>query len=183
MERWRRCGRVRFVRPSIECPRSHYVWRLRVQMALWDVCIKRPIFTAMLVTAPLVLGLASYSRLGVDLYPNVDLPIVSITTTLRGASAEEMETSVTKPIEEIVNTVAGIDELNSTTKEGISQIVVQFVLEKNGNVAAQEIESKVRTILSQLPSGTDTPIIDKFQIDAAPIMTIAISGRDSAPFI
>src|ERR1700733_12865023 len=158
MERWRRCGRVRFVRPSIECPRSHYVWRLRVQMALWDVCIKRPIFTAMLVTAPLVLGLASYSRLGVDLYPNVDLPIISITTTLRGASVEEMETSVTKPIEEIVNTISGIDELRSTTKEGFSQVVVGFVLEKNGDIAAQEIRDKVSGIMARLPAGTDPPI-------------------------
>ncbi|MCE9533017.1 MAG: efflux RND transporter permease subunit [Planctomycetes bacterium] len=146
-------------------------------MSLWDYCIRRPIFTAMLVTAPIVLGLASYAKLGVDLYPNVDLPVVTITTTLRGASAEEMETSVTKPIEEAINTVAGIDELRSTTKEGMSQVVIQFVLEKNGNVAAQEVESKVRTIISQLPLGTDTPIVDKFQIDASPIMTIAISGR------
>ena len=146
-------------------------------MSIWDYCIKRPIFTVMLVVAPIVLGVASYSKLGVDLYPNVDLPIVSITTTLRGASAEEMETSVTKPIEEAINTVAGIDELHSTTKEGISQVVITFVLEKNGNVAAQEVESKVRTILSQLPTGTDTPIVDKFQVDATPIMTIAISGR------
>jgi len=146
-------------------------------MSLWDFCIRRPIFTAMLVTAPIVLGLASYAKLGVDLFPNVDMPIVSITTTLRGASAEEMETSVTRPIEEAVNTVSGIDELRSTTKEGISQVTIQFVLEKNGNVAAQEVESKVRTILSQLPTGTETPIVDKFQIDASPIMTIAISGR------
>jgi hydrophobic/amphiphilic exporter-1 (mainly G- bacteria), HAE1 family len=146
-------------------------------MSIWDFCIRRPIFTAMLVTAPVVLGLASYGKLGVDLYPNVDLPVVTITTTLRGASAEEMETSVTKPIEEAVNTVAGIDELRSTTQEGMSQITIQFVLEKNGNVAAQEVESKVRTIISQLPTGTDTPIVDKFQIDASPIMTVAISGR------
>lgn len=148
-------------------------------MSIWEFCIRRPIFTAMLVTAPIVLGIASYGKLGVDLYPNIDLPIVTITTTLRGASAEEMETSVTKPIEEAVNTVSGIDELRSTTKEGISQVVIQFVLEKNGNVAAQEVESKVRTIISQLPTGTDTPIVDKFQIDASPIMTVAISGRRS----
>ena len=145
-------------------------------MALWDICIKRPIFTTMLVIAPIVLGVASYARLGVDLYPNVDLPVVSITTTLRGASVEEMESSVTKPLEEIVNTVAGIDELRSTTREGFSQISLEFLLEKNGNVAAQEVESKIRTILSQLPTGTDTPIVDKFQIDATPIMTIAISA-------
>src|SRR5687768_18446745 len=100
-------------------------------MTIWDLCIKRPVFTVMLVSAPVVLGLVSYFRLGVDLFPNVDLPIVTVTTTLRGASVEEMETSVTTPIEEIVNTVSGIDELRSTTKEGFSQVVVQFVLEKH----------------------------------------------------
>lgn len=146
-------------------------------MSIWDICIRRPIFTTMLIVAPMVLGLASYKRLGVDLFPNVDLPIVVVTTTLRGASVEEMETSVTKPIEEIVNTVSGIDELRSTTKEGISQVTIQFVLEKNGAVAAQEVDSKVRTILSQLPQGTDPPIIDRFDLDAAPVMTLAISGR------
>jgi HAE1 family hydrophobic/amphiphilic exporter-1 len=146
-------------------------------MNLWDICIKRPVFTVMLITAPLVLGLVSYRRLGVDLFPNVDLPVVTVTTTLRGASVEEMETGVTKPIEEIVNTVSGIDELRSTTREGISQVVIQFVLEKNGAVAAQEVDAKVRTILSQLPQGTDPPIIDKFDVDASPVMTIAVSGR------
>jgi len=146
-------------------------------MTLWDICIKRPIFTAMLVSAPIVLGVTSYNRLGVELFPNVDVPVVTITTTLRGASVEEMETGVTKPVEEAVNTVSGIDELRSTTKEGISQVIAQFLLEKNGNVAAQEVDAKVRTILGQLPAGTDPPIIDKFSVDAAPVMTIAVSGR------
>ena len=146
-------------------------------MNIWDICIRRPVFTAMLVAAPIVLGLASYRRLGVDLFPNVDLPVVVVTATLRGASVEEMETSVTKPIEEIVNTVAGIDELRSTTREGMSQVTIQFVLEKDGSVAAAEIDSKVRTILSQLPEGTDPPIIDRFDLDASPILTVAVSGR------
>ena len=88
-------------------------------MSLWDLCIKRPVFTVMLVSAPIVLGLVGRSRLGVDLLPNVDMPIVVVTTTLKGASVEEMETSVTKPIEQIINTVSGIDEMRSTTKEGI----------------------------------------------------------------
>ncbi len=146
-------------------------------MAIWDICIRRPVFTVMLVTAPVVLGLAAYFKLGVDLFPNVDLPIVTVTTTLRGASVEEMESSVTKPIEEAVNTISGIDELRSTTKEGFSQVVIQFVLEKNGGVAAQEVDAKVRSILGQLPAGTDPPIIDRFDLDAAPIMTVAVSGR------
>ena len=94
-------------------------------MTIWDVCIRRPVFTAMLVIAPIVLGLAAYPRLGVDLFPNVDLPLVTVTTTLRGASVEEMETGVTKPIEEIVNTVSGIEQLRSTTKEGMSQVAIE----------------------------------------------------------
>ena len=146
-------------------------------MTIWEICIRRPVFTAMLVSAPIVLGLASYARLGVELFPNVDVPIVTITTTLRGAGVEEMETSVTKVIEEAVNTVSGIDELRSTTREGQSQLVVSFLLEKNGNVAAQEVDAKVRTVLGQLPVGTDAPIIDKIAIDAAPVMTLAVSGR------
>ena len=105
-------------------------------MSVWDICIRRPIFTVMLVSAPIVLGIAAYQRLGVDLFPNVDLPVVTITTTLRGASVEEMETQVTKPIEEIVNTISSIDELRSTTSEGLSQVTVQFLLEKDGDVAA-----------------------------------------------
>ncbi len=146
-------------------------------MTIWDLCIRRPVFTTMLVSMPIVLGVFCYSRLGVELFPNVDMPLVTVTTTLRGASVEEMETSVTKPLEDVVNTIASIDELRSTTKEGISQVVVQFKLEKNGDVGAQEVDSKVRTILSRLPVGTDPPIIDKLAIDAAPVMTLAISGR------
>lgn len=146
-------------------------------MKIWELCIKRPVFTIMLVSVPIVLGLASYPRLGVELFPNVDFPVVTVTTTLRGASVEEMETGVTKVIEEAVNQVSGIDELRSSTKEGFSQVVVQFVLEKNGNIGAQEVDAKVRTVLSQLPAGTDSPIIDKMAIDAAPVMTLAVSGR------
>ena len=146
-------------------------------MNLWELCIRRPIFTLMLVGAPVVMGLASYSRLGVDLFPNVDLPVVVITTTLKGAGVEEMETAVTKLIEEAVNTISGVDELRSTTKEGFSQVIVEFGLEKDGDVAAQEVRDKVSTILSRFPVGTDPPLIDKFDLDAAPVMTIAVSGR------
>lgn len=147
---------------------------------IWEICIRRPVFTVMLVSAPIVLGLAAYFRLGVDLFPNVDIPTVTVTTTLNGAGVEEVETGVTKLIEEAVNTISGIDELKSTTKEGFSQVVILFQLHKNGNFAAQEVRSKVSQIANLLPDGTDTPIVDKFEVDAAPIMTIAISGRRDA---
>ena len=146
-------------------------------MNLWELCIRRPVFTVMLVSAPVVLGLAAYPRLGVDLFPNVDLPVVVITTTLKGAGVEEMETSVTKLIEETVNTIAGIDELRSTTKEGYAQVVVQFDLTKDGDIAAQEVRDKISSALSRFPVGTDAPLIDKFDIDASPVMTVAVSGR------
>src|SRR5689334_18138335 len=145
-------------------------------MTVSELCVRRPVFTTMLITLPVVLGLFAYARMGVDLFPNVDLPIVTVTTTRSGTSVEEMETGVTKRIEEIVNTISGIDELRSTTKEGISSVVITFVLEKNRDVAQQEVQGKINTILSQLPSGTDTPIVDKFDVDATPVMTIAISG-------
>jgi HAE1 family hydrophobic/amphiphilic exporter-1 len=146
-------------------------------MNVWELCIRRPIFTCMLVLAPVVMGLAAYPRLGVDLFPNVDIPTVVITTTLKGAGVEEMESSVTKEIEEAVNTISGIDELKSTTKEGFSQIVIAFKLDKNGDVAAQEVRDKVSTIINRLPAGTETPLVDKFAVDAAPVMTIAVSGK------
>jgi HAE1 family hydrophobic/amphiphilic exporter-1 len=145
-------------------------------MSIWDLCIRRPVFTVMLVAAPIVLGVIAYSRMGVDLLPRVDLAMVTVTTTLNGASVEEMETSVTKPLEEIINTVSGIDELRSTTKEGVSMIAVLFVVDKNRDVAAQEVRDKVSTVLYQLPVGTDPPIIDKLDLNAAPIMQIAVSG-------
>ncbi len=148
-------------------------------MRFADVFIRRPVFATMLIASMVVLGLFSYGSLGLDLFPNIDFPIVTITTTLKGASVEEMETGVTKVLEEAINTIDGIDELRSTTREGVSQIVVQFVLEKSRDVAAQDVRDKVSTVLVQLPVGTDPPVIDKFDVDAVPVMSVAISGRRS----
>lgn len=146
-------------------------------MNISEICIRRPVFTWVLVAIPVVLGLVAYLGLGVDLFPKVDFPVVSVTASLPGASAEEMETTVTKLIEEAVNQIAGVDELRSTTREGVSTVVVQFTLNKNGDVAAQEVRDKVSAIVRQLPEGMDPPVVNKFDLDAAPIMTIGVSGR------
>jgi len=146
-------------------------------MSLADICIRRPVFATMLIAALVVLGIFSYRGLGVDLYPNIDIPTVTVTTTLKGSSVEEMETAVTKPIEDTISTIDGIDELRAVIKDGISVITVQFILEKSADVAAQEVRDKVSTILSQLPTGTDPPVIQKFQVDAMPVMKIAVSGK------
>src|SRR5689334_10642559 len=131
----------------------------------------------MLIAALVVLGLFSYRALGLDLFPNIDFPIVTITTTLKGASVEEMETGVTKVLEEAINTIDGIDEMRSITKEGLSSITIQFVLEKNRDVAAQDVRDKVATVMAALPVGTDSPVIDKFDVDAVPVLGMAVSGR------
>ena len=145
-------------------------------LALADLCISRPVFATMVNLLLVVLGWISFHTIGVDQFPNVDLPIVTVATTLRGASPEEIETSVTKPLEEIINTVQGIDELSSTSLEGVSFITVQFLLERNRDVAAQDVRDKVNTILARLPEGTDPPIIDKFDVDAAPVISISVSA-------
>ena len=146
-------------------------------MNISDICIKRPVFTWVLVAIPVVLGMASYGSLGVDLFPDVDFPVCTVTTVLPGASVEEMETTVTKPLEDIINTISGIDELRSTTMEGVSSVTVQFQLSKKGDVGTQEVRDKVNTILADLPDGTQTPIVDKFDTGSMPVLTIAVSGR------
>ncbi|MBI3754005.1 MAG: efflux RND transporter permease subunit [Deltaproteobacteria bacterium] len=149
-------------------------------MSLYEICVRRPVFATMLVMSLVVLGLASYRELGVDLFPKVDLPTITITTTLEGANPEEIENQITKRIEEVVNTINGIDELRSTTIEGQSQVYATFVLEKDINVAANEVREKVSTIVSDFPPGTDAPAIEKFDPDAAPVMAIVVSGKRSA---
>ncbi len=146
-------------------------------MSLSDICIDRPVFTWVLVAIPVVLGAFAYERLGVDQFPNVDFPVCTVTTVLPGAGVEEMETTVSKPIEDIINTVSGIDELRSTTSEGVSVVTVQFDLAKSGDVGAQEVRDKVQSILSNLPKGTETPIVNRFETGSMPVMTIAVSGR------
>jgi hydrophobic/amphiphilic exporter-1 (mainly G- bacteria), HAE1 family len=146
-------------------------------MTISDVCIDRPVFTWVLVAIPVVLGAFAYNRLGVDQFPNVDFPVCTVTTVLPGAGVEEMETSITKPIEDAINTVSGVDELRSTTQEGISVVTVQFLLEKSGDVGAQEVRDKVSSILSSLPNGTETPIVNRFETDSMPVMNIAVAGH------
>ncbi len=149
-------------------------------MFLADLCIKRPVFATVLILSVVILGLFSYRDLGLDAFPRIEFPTITVTTTLEGATPEEVESQITKPIEEVVNTISGIDELRSTTKEGISQIFVTFVLEKPVDIAANEVRDKVATILDDFPPGTNPPVIEKLDPDATPILAIVVSGRRSA---
>ena len=143
---------------------------------LAELCIRRPVFATVLILSLVVVGLFAYAGLGVDRFPKVDLPAVSITTRLVGAGPEEIETEITDKIEAAVNTVSGIDQLTSTSSEGASVVIVMFELEKDGDVAAQEVRDRVSTILAQLPSEAEPPIIEKRDPDAAPILSIALAG-------
>ena len=143
---------------------------------LAELCIRRPVFATMLIMALVVSGIFSYFKLGVDLFPKVEFPIVSATVALRGASPEEIETQITKRVEEAVNTISGIDELRSSSSEGVSIVSIQFVLEKDPDVAAQEVRDKVSNIAAQLPKDADPPIVTKIATDSSPVLNIAISS-------
>lgn len=145
-------------------------------MKLTDTCIKRPVLTTMLISALVVAGIFGYFSLGVDLYPDVEFPFVTIQTSLAGASPEEIETSITKPLEEAVNTIEGIEDLTSSSYEGLSVIFIKFVLEKNIDVAAQDVRDKVNAIQKEFPLGTDPPIVGKFDIGEIPVLNIAVFG-------
>src|SRR3954468_17820907 len=110
---------------------------------LADICIRRPVFAAMIILALVVVGAASYSRLGVDRFPSVDLPTVSVRTNLPGASTEEIETEVSQPLEEAGNTVEGIQELRSVSSAGSSFVIVTFDLSRDIETAAQDIRDRV----------------------------------------
>jgi HAE1 family hydrophobic/amphiphilic exporter-1 len=144
-----------------------------------EVFVRRPVFTTMLLTSLVVLGLASFRQLGVDIFPKVDLPTITITTRLPGASPEEIESQITKPIEEAVNTIAGLDELRSSTIEGQSQVLATFLLERNVQEAANDVREKVGAVLSRFPPGTETPIVEKADPDSAPVLGVVISGQRS----
>lgn len=148
-------------------------------MWLADTSIKRPVFATMFIMALVILGLVSYPEIGVDLFPRVEFPIVNITTTLKGASPEIMDIDVTDKIEESINTINGVKTITSTSAEGVSRIVVEFVLERDIDLAVQDVREKVSLIRSKLPTDILEPIIQKVDPDANPVYYIALTGQKS----
>jgi HAE1 family hydrophobic/amphiphilic exporter-1 len=146
---------------------------------LASICIRRPVFAAVLTLVMLVFGAVGYLNLGLDRFPKIDFPIVTVTTRLPGSASEEVETEITDKIEEAVNTTSGIEELRSVSSEGISQVFVTFVLEKDADIAAQEVRDKVNRVLPDLPKDIEQPFVEKFDPDSTPVMTIAVSAPSS----
>jgi hydrophobic/amphiphilic exporter-1 (mainly G- bacteria), HAE1 family len=150
-------------------------------MILSDVSIKRPIFATVIVLSLVVLGVFSYRHLSVEMFPNVEFPVISVVTEFPGASPETVERELSKRIEEGVNQVAGVKHVFSTSREGVSTVVVEFRLEEKVNDSAQEVRAKVASIRGTLPKGIEEPIIQKLDFNATPVASLAVQSSSMSP--
>jgi HAE1 family hydrophobic/amphiphilic exporter-1 len=148
-------------------------------MKLADVSIERPVFATMMILALIVLGLFSYAKLNIDLFPDIDFPYVTVTTVLPGAGPQQMETDVTKKVEDAVNTIGGIDHIQSISQEGVSIVVIQFKLEVDGKQAAQEVREKISAARANLPTDIKDPVIQRIDPASQPIFVLTVSGDRS----
>lgn len=145
-------------------------------MRIWELAIKRPVFTIMLLAFFVVMGLASLSRLGLDLMPDINLPMVTVTTVYPGASPDVISSQVTKVLEDEIGTIEGIENLTSTSTEGMSIIMVEFSLGRNADLAAQDVRAKVSLARPRLPDGVEEPVVQKADIRAIPILIYSIKS-------
>lgn len=145
-------------------------------MFLTDFSIRRPVAATMMVTALVVFGLIGMTRLGVSLYPDVDFPMVTVTTVWENARPEEVDNEITDKLEDAISSVSGIKHINSASMQGKSRIVVEFELSKDVDVASQEVRDKISTKLRELPTEAESPVIDKLDINAQPIIWLAVRG-------
>ena len=147
-------------------------------MFLSDISIKRPVFATMMMVALVVLGIVSFRRLAIDEYPDITYPVVSVSTTLPGASPESMMRDVSKPIEEALNTVQGIKEINSTSQEGSSNVRITFQLWVDIASAQQDVAAKIQRIRRSLPPNVEDPIIQHFDPNESPIMAFGVQSSE-----
>ncbi len=150
-------------------------------MFLSDLSIRRPVFAAVIMLTLVTLGVFSYRRLGLDFFPNVEIPVILITTSYPGASPETVEREVTKRIEEAVNPIAGVKHVTSTSLEGVSFVIAQFQLEVRVNEAVQEARAKINAVRGDLPAAIQEPVIQKFDVAAMPIISLAARSTTLSP--
>lgn len=148
-------------------------------MILADISIRRPVFAVMMAGALLVLGITSYLALSVDLFPKMDLPYVVVSVVYQGAGAESVELDVTKKIEDAVNTIAGVKHISSTAQEGYSLTVIEFSIESDPLNDAAEVRDKVSSIRGDLPTDIEEPVVQRYDPQSEPIMSLSVSGRQS----
>ncbi|WCK03894.1 efflux RND transporter permease subunit [Agrobacterium tumefaciens] len=145
-------------------------------MFLTRISVSHPVFATMMMVALLVMGAFSLQRLGLDQYPNVDVPVVVVVTSYPGATPETVEMEVTRPVEDALNAIGGLDEVTSTSYEGRSVVVAKFKLEVQSSAAAQEVRDKIAAIEANFPEDTKKPVISRFDPAAEPILSLAISS-------
>ncbi len=148
-------------------------------MNLYDTAIRRPVFTVMLMVALLAFGILGYQTLPINLLPSLDIPIVTVITILPGASPEVVESDVTDVIEREVNTIEGIKQLTSYSGQGVSQITITFTLERDIDIAAQDVRDKVSGAVGGLPLDAEPPIVQKLDINSQPMLWMSLSGLDA----
>ena len=148
-------------------------------MNLYDIAIRRPVFTVMLMLALVVFGILGYVALPINLLPSIEFPMVTVITILPGASPEVMESDVTDVIEAAVNTIEGIDQLTSYSGQGVSQVTVMFTTERDIDIAAQDVRDKVSGAVGQLPLDAEPPIVQKFDVNSQPMLWMALAGLDA----
>ncbi len=146
-----------------------------------ETFIKRPVFTTMFILVLVVFGIRSYPELGVDLYPDVDLPLVGVTVTYEGTAPEEMETLITKPIENRVSQVSGIKTITSTIREGFSQTVLEFDIGVDPKAMASEVREKVATVRRRLPDDIDEPTVQNFDTSSQAIAAYTFASDVRPP--
>ncbi len=148
-------------------------------MSLPEICVKRPVFAAMLISFLVVLGIFSFRDLGVDLFPKADPASVNVMVSLPGATPEELNSQVVLPLEEAISSVSGMDELTSQANEGNARITCKFTLERDLNGAAQDIRERVATSMRNLPPNVLPPVITKIDPDQAAVFSILVAGSGS----
>ena len=145
-------------------------------MKLAEISIRRSVFATMLIAALMVFGLFALPRIGVELFPNVEFPVITTTVIYPGADPETMESKVADPIEEALQSLSGVKRMTSRNYEGVTSVILEFELEVDGNLALQDVRDKVTAIERELPRGIDPPVIQKFNTGAAPVLSVALSG-------
>ncbi|MCB9260708.1 MAG: efflux RND transporter permease subunit [Ignavibacteriales bacterium] len=148
-------------------------------MILSDLSIKRPVMMTMFLLVFVLFGIISYFSLNLDLMPDVDIPYVTVQTVYPGAGPQEIETQVTKKIEDAVSTVSQIKSITSYSLEGVSIVMIEFELDKDIDIANQETKDNIDAIISQLPTDSELPIVKKFDIGAQPVFDIVLSGSNN----
>lgn len=150
-------------------------------MFLSNLSIKRPVFATVMMLTLVTLGLFSYRRLAIDMFPDVEIPVLSIVTEYPGASPETVEREVTKRIEEVINPISGVKHVVSTSRESLSSVVVEFALEVRINEVSQEARAKINAIRNELPVTLKEPVIQKLDFNAMPILSLAVRSSVLTP--